>query len=121
MTNKTKYLIWIIITICLLYGFFINTYYRPYIYKNTLSDFGIADIGNNIIIIPLTYLLTYVLRGKFIFSNTKDILFQFVILNGMEVLSVFVPNIGTFDFKDIIALFLGAFFAYLIMIKLKLN
>ncbi len=121
MTNKTIHLLWIITTICFLYVFFINTYYRPYIYKNEILDFGIADIGNNIVIIPFTYFLTYLLRRKFIFSDFKDILFQFLILSGLEVLSVFVSYIGTFDFNDIIGLLLGAFLTYIIMQKLNLQ
>lgn len=49
----------IILLICLIYNFCINTFYRPYIYSNKINDYGIADIGNNISFIPGVYFLIY--------------------------------------------------------------
>lgn len=96
----------------LLYGLLINTHYRPYIYKNNLNDFGIADMGNNITFIPMVYFLLITLRTKFLFGRYKDIFLHFFILSTVEVLSYFFKYLGNFDFKDILGLFFGAVITY---------
>ena len=98
----------------MLYGLLINTYYRPYIYKNNLNDFGLADVGNNITFIPGTYLLLIVVRTKFLFGRYKDIFLHFIILSIVEVLSYFFKYLGNFDLKDIFGLFIGATITYFI-------
>jgi hypothetical protein len=108
--NRTHYLI---ILICLLYGFVINNYYRPFIYTNKINDYGIADIGNNITFIPGTYLLMRLFRQNYICSPKKDIIIHFIILSGVEIISEFIPHIGTFDIKDIVGLFIGALILFL--------
>jgi hypothetical protein len=97
--------IFIKLGICLLYGFFVNTYYRPYIYNHNINDFGLADIGNNITFIPGTYFLLRLFNQKYIYSPKGDILFHFIALSSIEILSAFIPHIGTFDLKDIVGLF----------------
>ena len=58
-----------------LYGLLINSYYRPYIFKNNINDFGIADIGNNIIFIPAVYIFLHIIKTKFILINIKILYF----------------------------------------------
>ncbi len=99
--------------LCLLYNYLITSCYRPYIYSNKINDFGLADIGNNIIFIPGVYLLMRLFNQKYIYSKKGDILFHFIALSGLEILSAFIPHIGTFDIKDIIGLFVGALILYL--------
>lgn len=108
--TKKKCFLWFLI--CLLYNFFVNNFYRPYIYFHKFNDYGIADIGNNITFIPGVYFLYFFLKKKFIFSKYKDIAFHFCILSLLEILSAFIPHIGTFDFKDIIGLLIGAILLY---------
>lgn len=108
--NRTDYLI---ILICLLYGFLINNYYRPFIYTNKINDYGLADIGNNITFIPGSYMLMRLFRQKYISSQKNDIVIHFISLSSVEILSAFIPYIGTFDVKDIIGLFIGALILYL--------
>ncbi len=102
----------IILLICLVYNFYMNTFYRPYIYSNKINDFGIADIGNNISFIPGVYFLLYLFRKKYLFGKITDIVFHFCFLSIVEILSAFIPHIGTFDIKDIIGLFIGALVLY---------
>jgi hypothetical protein len=106
--NYTQTGIFIKLGICLLYGFFVNTYYRPYIYSHKINDFGLADIGNNITFIPGTYFLLRLFNQKYIYSPKGDILYHFIALSSIEILSAFIPHIGTFDLKDIVGLFVGA-------------
>ena len=105
--NYTQLGIFIKIGIFLLYGFLVNTYYRPYIYSHNINDFGLADVGNNITFIPGTYFLLRLFNQKYIYSQKGDIIFYFIALSSLEILSAFIPHIGTFDIKDIIGLFVG--------------
>jgi glycopeptide antibiotics resistance protein len=98
--------------LCLAYNYLITSYYRPYIYRYEINDFGLADIGNNISFIPGVYLLMRLFNQKYIYSKKGDILFHFIVLSFLEILSGFIPHIGTFDIKDIIGLFVGALILY---------
>ena len=106
--NYTQVRIFIKTGICCIYGFFVNTYYRPYIYSHKINDFGLADIGNNITFIPGTYFLLRLFNQKHILANKEDIIFHFIALSSLEILSAFIPHIGTFDIKDIVGLLVGA-------------
>ena len=111
------------LSFCLIYNFLINVYYRPYIYSNHIDDYGLADIGNNITFIPGVYLFLYLVTNKFLFSKTKDILLHFFILSIVEILSLFIPKFGTFDFKDIFGLGVGSILLFVFVkgkqIKMK--
>ena len=101
----------------ILISILINVWYRPFIYKNQLFDFGIADIGNNLFFIPIAHLGLFVSRKKFIYGKFKDIIFHFLILSIIEILSYFIGIFGVFDFKDLIGLFLGAILTFFISFK----
>ncbi|SHM08831.1 hypothetical protein [Flavobacterium xanthum] len=109
MTFKKIYFsIYIKLFLCFLYGFVINTIYRPYIYKHNIPDCGLADVGNNIIFIPTTYYIIGVFNKKKNPLSKIDVIKQVVILSFLEIISAFVPHIGTFDIKDVFALIIGA-------------
>lgn len=118
---KEKKQIIIILIVCLAYNFLINCYHRHFIYYNKIDDYSLADIGNNIIFIPSCYFLYYLIKGKFIFSNKKDIYFHTLLLSGVEILSKYVPYLGTFDIKDIIGLMTGASLTYALSKKIIHN
>jgi hypothetical protein len=99
----------------------INTFYRPYIYSNKIYDYGIADIGNNLFFIPAIYLMTILIYKKPIFGYVKDIYFHLFILILIEILSNYIRFIGTFDVRDILALFVGAGLTFFIKLKLNLS
>jgi uncharacterized membrane protein len=108
--TKKECLGWILI--CFVHNFFINNYYRSYIYVNDIYDYGIADIGNNISFIPGIYFSYLIIKKKFVFSKVVDIWVHFFILSIVEIFSAFIPHIGTFDPKDILGLFIGAVLLY---------
>lgn len=95
-------------------GIFLSTIYRPYIYLNNLQDFGLADIGNNIVFIPCVYFLVVALKGNYLLGKYKDIMFHLIMLSIFELLSSFIKGIGTFDLMDIFGLSLGALLTYII-------
>jgi uncharacterized protein YneF (UPF0154 family) len=115
---SNKNMLKLILILNIIFGFFINTFFRPYIYSNNINDFGIAGMGNNFLFIPSVYIMLYLFKIKFIFDKYKDVIFHFFILSLVEVLSYFFKGIGTFDFKDILALFFGAILTYFIAKKL---
>jgi len=90
-------------------GYYLNNVYRPYIYSHNINDFGIADIGTNILFIPLVIIfndLIYKYRTRR--DKQKWILYSFLILTLHELLSYWVPFFGHFDYKDILGLLSGA-------------
>ena len=107
-----KYWNFSILIVCLIYNFIVNSIYRPYIYSNKINDFGLADIGNNVTFIPGVFILFRLFGSKYIFSKNKDIIFHFCVLGFVEILSAFIPHMGTFDPKDLFGLFLGALITY---------
>ncbi|AUS06418.1 VanZ family protein [Pseudotamlana carrageenivorans] len=116
--NKTERIIYAIIFYSI--GFFLNSIYRPYVYSNEINDFGIADMGNNIVFVPGVYFLLSLISKKPIKGIYKDIFIHTSFLIFFEVLSLFINGIGTFDFKDIFALLIGAGITYLI-VRLRTN
>lgn len=109
------------VVIFYLLGLLLSSYYRPYIYYNKINDFGLADIGNNILFVPGVYFLLLFIRKKPSWGIIKDIYYILTSLVLAEILSFFIKGIGTFDFKDIIALSIGAGITYLIMKNKKLS
>jgi hypothetical protein len=107
LTPKNKKYI-IVFLACFGYAALVNNYYRPLVYSNKFNDFGFADIGNNITFIPGVYSLMRLCRQEHIISKNIEIIFYFVTLSIVEVLSAFIPNIGVFDPKDILGLLIGA-------------
>lgn len=102
----TKYLL---LLLFLVLGYYMNSAYRPYIYRNGLNDFGIADMGTNILFVPIGLLLQHILPQKTVFTdNRKFILYSFLALAAHELLSYWIPMLGHFDFKDVIGLAIGA-------------
>lgn len=100
------------------YGIFINSVMRPYVYHNNLNDFGFSDIGNNIIFIPILSLLYDIFIKKFIINRTFDSVIHFVVLSVIELLSIKYKSLGTYDFKDIIGLFIGLLISFFINYEL---
>ena len=121
MTNKennkiiSKRILIVYVLFFYLAGLFLSSWYRPYIYSNAINDYGLADIGNNIPFIPAVYFSMLLLRQKFFYGAIKDIYYYAGFLIVIEILSGLIDGIGTFDFKDIIGLLIGAGITYGLM------
>ena len=92
------------ISICFIYGLIINTFYRSYVFNNKIDDYGIASIGNNLTFVPVVYLIYLYFKKP---TTALSIWICFLLFATIEVISYFFPILGTFDFKDILGLFIG--------------
>lgn len=104
---KKKCVLLLILAVFIILSISLNTIYRDFIYSNKIYDFGIADVGYNLFAVTLISLTSWV--GVFKYTNNKilDILINTLIYISIEIASYFIPIIGTFDFKDIIALLIS--------------
>lgn len=100
--------------IFLVLGYWLNSIYRPYIYHSQIEDLGLADVGNNLVFVPGIYFLLLSIRNEPMLSYIYDILLIWSIYMFIEAIQFisFIP--GTFDWKDMSALTVGAMIAFLI-------
>lgn len=112
MNKKQKIYLPISISLVLA-GLFLSAFYRPYIYKNQLSDFGFADtIGSLISVIAFCFFVwslkiyskTQMNQQIIMATITYAFLWEFVGLLGFY---------GTFDWKDIVAGLISGALTYL--------
>lgn len=106
--------------ILLIINYVLSSIYRPFIYSNNINDYGLADVGNNIIFIPGVYFMILLFRKKPFLGFYKDIYFHVLFLVIVEISSKYINGIGTFDYKDIVGLLLGGLLTILI-VKLHLK
>ncbi|WP_375605793.1 hypothetical protein [Flavobacterium davisii] len=117
--NNASFIKTSILFFLLLYNYCVNSF-RTEIYSvNNFFLNIVADIGNNIVFIPITFLLCEIFNYKFFKSFSNEILFHFFLLSLVEILSFFVKGIGTFDLKDIFGLSVGGLLIFL-MVKYKI-
>ena len=86
---------------------FLNTTYRAYIYKNELSDFGLADVGYNLFAVSLVTLTLWFFSCNPTNNKILDIVLCTMIYISLEIMSFFFELFGVFDVKDILALFVS--------------
>lgn len=95
----------------------ISTFYRNFIYKNKIIDvLYLADTGNNLFFVPSIFIITLIVNNKFYYGKYKDPLMIFLVFFLIELISFYFKFLGTYDFKDIIALFIGLIIT-LILVK----
>lgn len=112
MTKRKIYLrisIAVIVT-----GIILSSFYRPYIYRNNISDFGFADtIGSLVSVIGFC---TFVWSRKEYSNRIRNIHITLAtIIYGIlwEFLG-YIKLYGTFDKKDIVAVAISGIFTYFI-------
>ena len=96
--------------------------YRPYVYENGISDFGIADSMGNLggIVVQVFFSLAILnSQGKKAFNVIGFLVAGYVLY---EVAQVFLPK-GVFDWKDIYGTLIGGFIAavFLLLMRLAVN
>jgi len=99
----------------LVIGYVLSSIYRPFIYNNNIDDFGLADVGNNIALVPSVYFMILLSRKKPFYGFYKDIFFYTSFLIIIEILSKNIKSIGAFDYKANIGLLFGAFLTFYIV------
>jgi hypothetical protein len=114
--KKVHILLYTIILLSL--GYALNSHYRPFIYEYNINDYGLADIGNNLIFVPSSYFLILLFNKKPIYGVYKDVIIYFTFLSLIEVLSSVSRIFGTYDTKDVLGLAIGSF---LTLLLIKIN
>jgi hypothetical protein len=114
LLSKKKISVIISIFLVLLSGILSNTY-RPYIYKNHIYDFHFADTISSWLSIPAGSLFFFGIQRKNKYSFS-----QFIAINliGFTFFELFLGS--TFDYYDLVALYLSAIVTYLIYFLYKL-
>ena len=92
--------------------------YRPFIYKNEIDDFGIADsMGNSGgIIVQIFFALTIINSTKI--KGLRLISFMVVGYILYEIAQPFLPK-GVFDIKDIYGTIIGGIIALLLFLLIN--
>ena len=99
----------------LIITFLLGNYYRPYVYSNHIDDFGLADVGYNIIAVVNMSLFSWI--GIYKYTNNKliDVCINTLIYLLIELLSFFLPVFGIFDFKDCVAIIVSGFISTILL------
>jgi glycopeptide antibiotics resistance protein len=89
--------------------------YRPYIYENSINDFGLADSMGN-----LGGIVVQIFFGLSVLNSTRKKglrLISFFTIGYVvyEVLQLYLPK-GTFDWKDIYGTLIGGVFSLLLFL-----
>ena len=92
--------------------------YRPYIYKNDINDFGLADsIGNLGGIMVQIFFTLFMLNSPW----PKSVRLILLLVGGYiayEVIQPYLPK-GVFDWLDVYGTLVGGIFAIAILLVLK--
>jgi hypothetical protein len=109
MKHTKKHIIAIILGfIIMLTGVFLSNTYRPYIYRNHLFDFHIADTISSWILVPSTTLIAWgIIKGR---DSIKKILICCVVV---LFISEFIFS-NTFDIFDLIATVISGSVTYIV-------
>ncbi len=105
MIYKAKYITITVIVVAI--GLFADYYYRPYIYSNNIYDFHLADTISSwacVIGAPFFSLIMQSFPKRELQVILKSILAMYLV----EFIQL-IPSLGTFDWYDVIATFIGSF------------
>ena len=93
--------------------------YRPYIYRNGINDFGIADSMGNLggIVVQIFFSLAILNSQKKKAFNVIGFLVAGYIL--YEIVQPYLPK-GVFDWKDIFGTIIGGVVSVLVLLLLRL-
>ncbi len=123
MNNKIQKIYLILAFIVLVSSQILTHIYRPYIYSNKINDYGFADtIGSLVCVLGICFLFW----GIKSFSNkdkNRHIIFATILYSFIWESLGLLGIHGTFDWKDIIAVFISGLLTYIIkeVIDIKTN
>lgn len=99
--NGTLY--FIISVVSILTGFILTIFYRPYIYKHKINDFGLADtIGSVVSVIGFCFFI-WSFKAYSNKEKNKQIILTTIIYAFIWEFFGYLNIYGTFDVKDVIA------------------
>lgn len=88
-------------------GAVLSNTYRPYIYKNHIYDFHLADVIGNLVAVPSLVLL---LLGLNRYTLPKAVLYSVFVWTIYEILPI-----GVFDYYDLLATLISALITYCVL------
>ena len=93
--------------------------YRPYIYRNDINDFGIADSMGNLggIVVQIFFSLAILNSQRRKAFNVIGFLVAGYIL--YEIIQPYLPK-GVFDWKDVYGTVIGGFVSVVVLLLLRL-
>ena len=118
MSKQQK--IYLPISICVvLAGLILSTFYRPYVYANKISDFGLADtIGSLVSVVGFCF-FAWTFKNYTDNQKNKHIIVATIIYGFVWELFGFIGIYGTFDWKDIVGGIISGVITFLIKELIK--
>lgn len=114
MINRKQKLYLIVAFFVLASSQLLTHLYRPYIYRNSLNDFGFADtIGSLVSVIGICFLFWGVKDYSSKEKNKQIVLATIIYSVVWEPLGILGIH-GTFDWKDIVAAFISGILTFLL-------
>lgn len=89
-------------------GVVLSNTYRPYIYKNHIYDFHLADVIGNLVSVPSLSLL---LLGLNRYTFPKAVLYSVCVWTIYEILPM-----GVFDYYDLLATLISGLITYNVLL-----
>ena len=106
--SRNKHLI--IVIVFFVIGLILRFTYRPYIFKNHIFDFHLADTLGNLLAVPAAVHFTLFTHGNK--YSYKELILKAV---AFFIFYEFVAFWGTFDYYDIVATILSGFVTFFLM------
>lgn len=98
---------------------FLSNNYRDFIYKNKIYDFGIADAGGNLFVVPLLSIFIFIFKPEL---GNNYVIYRVVFFYIFtEILSFTIPYLGVFDSSDLIAYLIGGIFSVIFFSRLSVR
>ncbi|TRX60407.1 hypothetical protein FNN09_20670 [Carboxylicivirga sp. M1479] len=118
MSRQQK--IYLTTSICVvLTGLILSTFYRPYVYANQISDFGLADtIGSLVSVVGFCFFV-WTFKNYTDSQKNKQIIIVTIVYGFVWELFGLIGIHGTFDWKDIVGAVISGIFTFLIKELIK--
>lgn len=115
---KKKLIYFFCLIIFLSIALFLSNFFRATIYSDESSSMlvvWLADIGGNIVVVPILNTLLWLIKRSPTNNKLKDILLVLGFYEFSEGLSFYFPDIGTFDPKDMLGYLIGSVIIFTIV------
>ena len=99
---------------CFGFGLLLNFTYRPYVYRNHINDFHLADVIGNIVAVPAAAFFFYAINKSIRYNKFAILVIDLLIWCFYEV-----TFSTTFDWWDILASLIMCFVTYPILLVLE--
>ena len=95
-------------------GLLLSFTYRPYIYRNSIADFGFADVIGSLVSVIAFCTLVWSQKDYTNKEKNQHIILATIIYAVLWELAGYFNIYGTFDIKDVVAGFLSGILTYIL-------